>query len=337
MAIAVPPRAVRAFVVTPIVFVGAGAVTVLSPILHLVLALIDLVDRKDWRFTRVVGLGIAFCVLEFFGLIVAFALWLLSGFRLWINAPWMQDLHLWVMGWWLELITRALRVFIGFRFEVAFDDREPQALVVFSRHAGPGDALLLARHLIRVQNKKVRMLGTTKLLWDPFFNHLVQRLPFTFCDPSTKDPDGQLRLIREAAAGIPLDGAMIVFPEGANFTPLRRDRAIERLEERGQHDRAVKAERFHHVLPPRTAGPLAVLDGAKEASVVFFAHVGLDDLISLGEIWRKVPIRRTVQATYWIADPRSDMSHDATIEWLYDQWEKLDDWIEANRDVLAPD
>lgn len=334
MAVAVPPRAIRTLVVTPVVFVGAGIVTILSPLLHLVLGIIDLIDRKGWRFTRVVGLGIAFCVLEFFGLIIAFLLWLASGFTLWVKAGWAQSLHLWVMGWWLELITRALRFFIGFTFEFDFSDRRSQALLVFSRHAGPGDALLLARHLIREQGLELRMLGTTKLLWDPFFNHLVQRLPFTFCDPHTTDPARQLADIEAAAAAIPHDGAMIVFPEGANFTPKRRDRAIARLEERGQHDRAVMAEHLHHVLPPRTAGTLAALDGASHASVMFFAHVGLDDLLSLGDIWRSVPIRRTVKATYWYAEYDRSMARDETIAWLFEQWETVDAWIDRNGDGL---
>jgi hypothetical protein len=86
MAVSVPSRPIRALVVTPIVFTGALIVTVLSPLLHLVLATIDVVDRRNWRFTRIVGLGIAFCVVELFGLVMAFVLWIVSGFGLWLRA-----------------------------------------------------------------------------------------------------------------------------------------------------------------------------------------------------------------------------------------------------------
>jgi hypothetical protein len=45
-AVWVPPRVIRVFVVTPVVFVITGLVTLLSPLLYAVLAVLDLVDRK---------------------------------------------------------------------------------------------------------------------------------------------------------------------------------------------------------------------------------------------------------------------------------------------------
>ena len=45
----VPPPWVRLFVLTPVVFIASGVVTILSPLLHLVLLIVDLVDRRRWR------------------------------------------------------------------------------------------------------------------------------------------------------------------------------------------------------------------------------------------------------------------------------------------------
>ena len=65
---------------------------------------------------------------------------------------------------------------------------------------------------------------------------------------------------------------------------------------------------------------------------MFVAHVGLEDLTSLREIWRKVPLRRTVAGAYWsvphdqVPDDPAELS-----PWLFDQWERVDHWIATNR------
>jgi 1-acyl-sn-glycerol-3-phosphate acyltransferase len=319
---------VRAFVVTPIVFLGSLAITILSPLLHLFLAMVDLVDRRNWRFTRVGGLGIAFCVVEVFGLAMAFIIWVGSGFGLWMRTEPFRRLNMWVLDMWLEMITRAIRAFIGFDFAFPSDDLMTGPVLVFSRHAGPGDALLVARSLTRDHGRRLRMLGTTKLLWDPFFNHLVNRLPFYFCEPNPRDPADQLRELRSAVASIEEDGAMIIFPEGGNFTPRRQKAALDRLAERGD-DHLERAAKMRHVLPPRTGGTLAALEAAMTAHILFVAHVGLDDLLSLSDIWHNVPLNRTVQATYWYAERKPGQTSRAEmVDWLYDQWEQVDEWIE---------
>lgn len=330
MSLRVPPPAIRALVVTPITFVGALSITILSPALHLILALIDLIDRRGWRFTRIVGLGIAFCVVETFGLVMALLLWIVSGFGMWMKSKPIQSLHQWVFGTWLEMITAAIQTFIGFDFVFPDQQLPDGPVLVFSRHAGPGDALLVAHSLIRVHGRKVRMLGTTKLLWDPFFNHVVRRLPFHFCEQDPANPERELVEVSRSAATIEADGAMIIFPEGGNFTPRRWEEALERLDSRGQAERADRARHMRHVLPPRSAGTLAALEAAPGAAVVFVAHVGLDDLLSLGDLWARVPIRRKVEATYWM--PQRPKSNDrvAEAEWLWDQWESVDRWIDSH-------
>lgn len=327
----VPPRIVRAFVITPVAFVGSLLVTLLSPLLHLILAGMDLVDRRNWRFTRIVGLGIAFCVVEFFGLVMALLLWVASGFGLFMKSPPIQRLHQIAFRIWLELITRAIETFLGFEFVFPLEDLGTGPLLVLSRHAGPGDALLIARSMMREHGHRIRMLGTTKLLWDPVFNHLVSRMPFYFCSQQQKDLDKDLVAIWHAAATVEDDGVMIIFPEGGNFTPNRHRAAVERLESRGQLDRARRAAAMTHVLPPRTRATLAALDAAPESEVVIVAHVGLDDLLTLDDIWRQIPLNRTVRATYWrgFEDRRPDGAI-ATIDWLYRQWEMIDLWIRDN-------
>jgi 1-acyl-sn-glycerol-3-phosphate acyltransferase len=128
------------------------------------------------------------------------------------------------------------------------------------------------------------------------------------------------------------DSVLIIFPEGENWTPRRWDAAIDRLEQRGQHNRAERAAAMTNVLAPRTAGAIAALSARHDVSVVFVAHVGLEDLISLGEIWRKVPLRRRVTGTYWSVAPDQIPDDPAEISnWMFDQWEAVDRWIADHR------
>ena len=328
----VPPRWFRLLVVTPIVFVFSGVVTLLSPALHALLALIDVVDRKEWRFSRVGGIGIALCVTEFVGLVVVLVLWVAFGFGFGIRSRRAQRVHNYIFGVWLEFVTRALKFFLGFEFVLPMGERIHGPIITFARHAGPGDAFLLARTVIRDYKRQLRMLGTNKLLWDPFLNHLMLRLPHHFLDSRRNTPESELEAIEQMCSSMEDDSVTIIFPEGGNWTPKRWEGAVDSLTTSGRTERAELAAEMMNVLPPRTAGALAALGARPDATVVFVAHAGLGDLHSLGEIWRNVPLRRRVQATYWSV-PAAEIPTDrqAVGAWLFEHWALIDQWIVETR------
>lgn len=85
------------------------------------------------------------------------------------------------------------------------------------------------------------------------------------------------------------------------------------------------------MLPPRTGSTMAALAAATDAQVVVVAHVGLDDLLTLRDIWDSVPIDRTVRATLWPGfEGERPTSRAEMVEWLYTQWELVDEWVEQN-------
>ncbi|MGI9644443.1 MAG: 1-acyl-sn-glycerol-3-phosphate acyltransferase [Ilumatobacteraceae bacterium] len=331
----VPPRVVRVLVVTPVVFVATGAVTLLAPLLHAALALVDLLDRMRWRFTRIGGLGIALCVCEFLGLLATFGLWVASGFGLGMRTRTMQRAHNRVFGWWLEAVTRALRFYLGFDFVLSTTERIFGPVLTFARHAGPGDAFLLARTVIQDYRRQLRMVGATKLLWDPFISHMMLRLPHHFLDPDPTDPAADLEAIERLCATMDDDSVLIIFPEGGNWTPRRWQGAIDALHESGRAERADRATRMTHVLPPRVAGAAAALHARNDLTVVFVVHVGLGDLHSLRQIWRSIPLEREVRATYWSV-PAEELPTDSSDvgDWLFEQWVEVDAWISANRPAV---
>ena len=129
----------------------------------------------------------------------------------------------------------------------------------------------------------------------------------------------------------------MIFPEGGNFTAARRDRAIGRLRKLGLERMARRAEQMTHVLAPRPGGLLAALDAAPDADVVLVAHTGLDHVITLADVWHSLPMDKRLLMGWWRI-PHEDipLDRDARIEWLYEWWRRVDEWIDEHRPVDLP-
>ena len=53
-----------------------------------------------------------------------------------------------------------------------------------------------------------------------------------------------------------------------------------------------------HLLAPRPGGALAAIAACPTADVIFVAHAGLEDLITVGDIWPDLPMTRLVKAKW---------------------------------------
>jgi hypothetical protein len=122
-----------------------------------------------------------------------------------------------------------------------------------------------------------------------------------------------------------------VFPEGGNWTPGRRRRAIRRLRRDGKGDAADAALLMPHVLPPRPAGVLAVLDARPEMPVVLVAHAGLDRIVSAAQVWQALPFTTPMTVRTWPAGPFPRHGDEAArLSWLTAEWAVVDEWIDAH-------
>lgn len=177
----VPPRWTRRLIIAPVVFVAALILTVASPAIHLVAAVLDLLfDRKRWRISRLAGIGLAFCVAEVFGLFALFTVWVGSGFGLFMHRPFWTRANNLLAGQYMELVTNAIVFFIGFEFSLTFEDSPVGAQLLFARHVGPGDALRLMKIVFRDMGRRCHAVGAAKLQWDPFLDIAGERLGFHY-------------------------------------------------------------------------------------------------------------------------------------------------------------
>ena len=199
-------------------------------------------------------------------------------------------------------------------------------LVVLSRHAGPGDSLLLVHGLL-LAGYRPRIVLRSALRWVPTIDIVLHRVPSFFVERDAPPGTGTSAVAALASSLSPGD-ALVLFPEGRNFTPARRTHSIAKLEELGQHVDAEEARELRHVLMPRTGGALAALEAAPNAEMLFVAHWGLEDLSGVVDLWRGLPMDRAIEVEGWrvpVADiPRA---REARAAWLAWWWRRIDAWL----------
>jgi len=223
------------------------------------------------------------------------------------------------------------------RFRATEDDRRAP-LLVFSRHAGPGDSLLLVHALLQQRFRPHIVLRDT-LQWAPAIDIGLNRVPSLFLGrlPSARAADAARRApsaasqregVAHLAAGLGPGDALVLFPEGRNFTARRRLSSIARLEELGEHAAAERAREMRHVLMPRIGGASAAVAAAEGAEVIFVAHTGLEDLSSFVDLWRGTPMDASIRVKLWrVPADEVPTRDDEAAEWLLRWWSRIDAWI----------
>ena len=329
----VPPKLVRRLLVAPLVVGVDALVVVLSPILLLVAAVLSPLfgGRRPLRLVRIV---VAFATGHLGAMLSLLGLWVRSGLGLRARTPAMQAAHYEVMRRFVEgVYDTAVR---QARVEVATDETEAafQALaagdrpvVLLSRHAGEGDTLLVIYELLCRHGRGPRIVMHHALRVDPVIDVLGSRLPNRFVDPRGGDTEAEI-----AAMARELEGrsALVIFPEGTNFTEASRERGIERLERKGHARQAERAREMRTVGPPRPGGALAAIDAAPGADVVIMGHVGFP--AGFAETWKRLPERQVIDVKLW-HEPAETIpaGHEERIDWLYERWGVLDAWVEERR------
>lgn len=333
-----PPRWVRRLILAPIVLAFALVVILCSPIWLLVAGLCSPFVAGWLRPVRVLWLITAYLLIEAIAITAMFGMWLASGFGWKVQGPTFQRAHYRLCGWLLRTLYRQARWVLRLTVEIegATPDVLPigRPLLVLSRHAGPGDSFLLIHALINWYGREPRIVLKRSLQWDPAIDILLNRLPSRFIVPG-HEAEGQ---IRDLATGLDEDDALVIFPEGGNFTPERWQRGIDRLRKMGLHRMARKAEAMENVLPPRPGGVIAALDVSPRANVALVGHTGVDHLRTVGDVWRELPMDKIIMMQWWLEPPENvPATSDGRIEWLYAWWARIDEWISENRPVpVAP-
>jgi 1-acyl-sn-glycerol-3-phosphate acyltransferase len=328
-----PPAAIRRPLTITTWLVLSAVGLLLSPLLLAVAALMAAVLRRPQPvlFTRFL---IAYLAREFGGLVACGALWVLSGFGARIRSARSRRLHYRLLHWYVhglaERVLSLLDIDVDAQIpaDVADALRRDRPLLFFSRHAGPGDTLLVVDMMQTDFDRLPSVVFKDTLAIDPCVDLVGHRLPHAVLDTSDRE-ECEAR-IKEVTSHLDPRGMLVLFPEGGNVTADRRRRALDKLWRKGRRRQAEEANRMTHVMPPQPMGALAALSGNPEADVIFGAHTGLGLAAFPRELWKHTPIGQTLKERMWLA-PAAERPRDKEeqIQWLYDWWQTIDDWVDA--------
>lgn len=338
-----PPYLVRRLVWIPMFVVATVALVMSLPFWLLVAAFVSRFVPGRWRVLRLAWMLLVYLVLDTIVIVCLFLLWVASGFGWKLKTPRFQSAHYALAGWWLRRIVASARRTFNLVFRTdgvlatdgvisgAGGDRvelpEHAPLLVFSRHAGPGDSVLLVDAAINWMGRRPRLVVKDFLELEPVVDVVLNRLPNHFVPSTGPAGSDTIDAIADLAVGMGPQDCLVLFPEGANFTTSRQERAIERLRASGRPELADRAEAMTNLLPPKPTGALAAVDAAPDAFVAFIGHVGLERLSTIGNLWRGIPMDSTIVTRVWLVAPHEIPLGDERERWLYDRWAAMDAWI----------
>jgi len=301
-------------------------------------------DAPRWRLLRAVSFAVLYLVGETLCLLVCLVLWLASGAGRGIRAGPFVRAHRALLGCFLGLLVAAARPIFGFRLIVEEPAHHPEDLrraqgaapvLVLARHAGPGASFALVHLLLTRYHRHPRVVLKEQLRLDPAVDVLLTRTGCTWVRSGPGTGDAAVVQVEQAAAGLQPRHVLVLFPEGADWTPVRHLQAVARLRGRGMLREAQAALRMPHVLPPRPAGTVAALQAAPDADVLVFTHCGHDELLDAASAWQALPLQWPLQMAWWRAVSR-DVPHDdakAAGEWLQQTWADIDAWVCEQQDL----
>jgi 1-acyl-sn-glycerol-3-phosphate acyltransferase len=326
-------RRVRGIGIEVVVFVLA---TVLFVPGMLIAAAVDLAlwlrRRKPWMAVRLLCMGWWFLLGELYGLLGLFAIWLLSLGR---DSAVRRDRVYRLKRRWLASHLFGLRRLFDMRFEI--DGLEL---------AGPGPVLVMIRHASIIDNALpdviiggahglgFRFVIKRELQMLPTIDIGGRWVPTLFVRRASGDTDFELARMETLTVAMGERDGLLIYPEGTRWTAKKLARAKEIIAEK-QPAVAPLAARLRYVLPPRLGGTLKLLESARDCDVVLFGHYGLDGFEYISDIWAGGLVGGAVRLKFWRFPAASvPENRDELVEWLYDRWQELDDWIAVQRGRL---
>ncbi len=309
--------------------------TILAPIVFPLALLIDLgrfvIARRPLMAVRMLAFGWVSLYTEAVGVMRFFMQWIGAGFGR--NRKRMVDRAWAVQAWWARTLLATVQRLFRLEFQIEGLDRAtPGPVLAMFRHASIIDNLLPAALLTDRKGLKLRWLIKRELLQVPSLDVGGKRLPNYFVDRAAMVPREELMRIKALSRNLAADEGLLIYPEGTRFTESRRARALEKLQESASN-LYERASQLRYVLPPKVGGVMTLLDSG--ADPLICAHEGLGGFAKVKDIWSGAIMNRTIRVKFWrISADDVPRDRKGRIDWLFDQWEAIDDWIAS---VKAPE
>ncbi|MCB9567964.1 MAG: 1-acyl-sn-glycerol-3-phosphate acyltransferase [Myxococcales bacterium] len=303
--------------------VAAALVIGSLPLTLPLIALVDLVRRRRFAWTRALLMVAWILVGECWGILVLFGLWLVRPL---LGRERFAAANYAVQAAWVRSLLAGVRALQSMALEVRGAEAARRGpFLILARHVSTADTLLPITAITAPFGLRPRYVLKAELRWDPCLDLVGHRVPNAF----VRRGAGAREVERSAALaeGLGPRDVVVVYPEGTRFTRRAQARRLAELE--GRDDPLLaQARALRHTLPPRSGGVLGILRRAPGLDVVFLAHVGLEGARDVGDLLAgrlidqriEVEIRRVPAA----AIPADD---EGRRRWLFEEWARIDRWV----------
>jgi 1-acyl-sn-glycerol-3-phosphate acyltransferase len=200
-----------------------------------------------------------------------------------------------------------------------------QPLIVLSRHCGPGDSVLVSWLLAVQYQLQLRVVLKAVLRCEPLLDLAGEWGCLCFLGRG----DRARRQIRFTAESLTDGQALLLFPEGANFSWPRWREAIIKLRSTGDIRAATNALRQSHTLPPRSGGAAAAVAGAPNANVLVLTHNGFC-ADGRARPWWQLPVHRQLLIRTAVVPAAALPPPKQLGPWLEQTWAQVDSWVAAH-------
>ena len=314
------------------VLFGFVLVTALIPVWLPLSALIDLFVPSQWSRLRFMVAVQVFLAWEVLGLLISLCFWLLPKGSGQTARRRDQDLFYALQWWWggtfLQMLVKVFELDLQIEGEEAIEDGH---IVLLCRHASLFDTLVPPALVSRPYGLRLRYAVKQELQLDPCFDLFGQHTPHHFVRRGAGQTDAEVAEMQHMLTHLGPDDGVVIFPEGTRYTPEKRIRVLERLEERGETDLLAHAKRLRHTLPPRLEGVMGLLEHNDTTDVVFCATMGFEGIRKLPDLLAGTLVGRTIRVAFWrVPVQEVPVEPEQRIAWLFDRWHHIDDWIEDN-------
>ena len=306
----------------------------LLPVTLPIAALVDAIRGTQWGASRFLLFLCLYFSTQTFSILLALVIWVFSGRWLGLGKKLFVDWSYTLQRWYgSSLFYGTVRLY-GIRLKI---DEPPDLnrgpLMLFIRHASLPDTSLPGALFILRHRMRIRHIMKRELLWDPALDIGGNRIPNYFLRRKASDPEKELAEIRQLARDMTANEGIMIYPEGTRFTQAKRNKMIQSLAQKGKAALAEKAAALKNVRPPRVGGSLAILEGNNmKAYAVFCAHIGFEAASKMVDLLNGTLINSTIRVKLWkVPFDQIPKTREERIEWLFENWKKIDDWIELHK------
>ena len=237
---------------------------------------------------------------------------------------------------WAGAVLHLLLRLFGMKLEVrGLEAARPGPIIVMGNHTSVADVLVPATLVAGRQGIRLRYVAKLELVWDPCVDFVGHWLPNVFVRRGSADTPGDVARVQRLLDGLGPEDGVFIYPEGTRYTRERRERVLAARTAEGA-SRLERDLRLRHLLPPRLGGVLGLFERNPGADVLLFGQVGLEGVRRLPDLWNGVLIGRTLRVEFW-RRPWAEVpaGRESQIDWLYQEWERLDGWLERQRTPVA--